>query len=253
MNLFFIGTAGSGKTALTHAFHDWLTERGLDAITVNLDPGAELLPYTPEVDVRDWLDVKTVMEEYGVGPNGAQILSADLIAVRFPEVKEAITSVKSPYVIIDTPGQIELFAFRQSSKVILESLGEDRSAIFFLMDPVLGGTPSGFVSLLMLSASAQFRFLAPFSNILAKSDLLAPERLEELLEWGSDYSRLYESLVSGEEGMHREADVELFRALENMGLLSSPFPASSKTYEGMEDIYNVVQQTFFAGEDAGPD
>ncbi|HDH28353.1 MAG TPA: GTPase, partial [Euryarchaeota archaeon] len=62
INIFFIGTAGSGKTALTQAFHEWLKERGLDVIVVNLDPGVELLPYAPEIDVREWITTRDVME-----------------------------------------------------------------------------------------------------------------------------------------------------------------------------------------------
>ena len=145
INIFFIGTAGSGKTALTQAFHEWLKERGLDVIVVNLDPGVELLPYAPEIDVREWITTRDVMEKYGVGPNGAQILSADLLAVQFREIQDLLEEQRAQYVLFDTPGQIELFAYRQASKVVLESVGEQNSIISFLFDPVLSSTPSGFV------------------------------------------------------------------------------------------------------------
>ncbi|MCK4332233.1 MAG: ATP/GTP-binding protein, partial [Thermoplasmatales archaeon] len=45
--VYFIGTAGSGKSTLTSNFQKWFKMRGLDAIIVNLDPGAENLPYEP--------------------------------------------------------------------------------------------------------------------------------------------------------------------------------------------------------------
>ncbi|MBN1676983.1 MAG: ATP/GTP-binding protein, partial [Candidatus Thermoplasmatota archaeon] len=54
-HLYFIGTAGSGKSTLTHAFQVWLQTQGYDSITINLDPGAESLLYTPDIDVRDWI------------------------------------------------------------------------------------------------------------------------------------------------------------------------------------------------------
>ena len=250
VNVFFAGTAGSGKTALTQAFHEWLKERGVDVIAVNLDPGVELLPYSPEIDVREWVNVEEGMEKYGVGPNGAQIVSADLIAIKFKEIKEALDGYRAQYILFDTPGQIELFAYRQSSKVVLEALGEENSLISFLFDPILSTTPSGFISLLMLSASIQFRFLTPFLNILSKSDLLDEERLESVLKWSSDFAALYDALLCARPGMQKEANIQLFRALEGIGFASALTPASSKTYIGMEDIYNHVQQTFFAGEDA---
>ncbi|GBE18290.1 MAG TPA: GTPase [Euryarchaeota archaeon] len=253
INIFFIGTAGSGKTALTQAFHEWLKERGLDVIVVNLDPGVELLPYAPEIDVREWITTRDVMEKYGVGPNGAQILSADLLAVQFREIQDLLEEQRAQYVLFDTPGQIELFAYRQASKVVLESVGEQNSIISFLFDPVLSSTPSGFVSLLMLSASIQFRFQTPFLNLLSKSDLLGKEKVEDTLEWASDLSVLYDALLAETHTMQNEANIEFFRALEGMGSASGLTPVSAKTYVGLEDLYTSIQQTFFAGEDNMPD
>ena len=78
--VFIIGTAGSGKSQLTATFGEWLKMSKQDVVTVNLDPGVSTLPYSPEVDVRDYVDVGNLMEEYGLGPNGALIMAADLIA-----------------------------------------------------------------------------------------------------------------------------------------------------------------------------
>jgi len=49
---FLIGPAGSGKSTLASAFSDWLLDQGFDVALVNLDPGAEWLPYRPDVDAR---------------------------------------------------------------------------------------------------------------------------------------------------------------------------------------------------------
>ena len=43
-NVFFVGTAGSGKSTLVGAYRQWLDGNGVDAITINMDPGAETLP-----------------------------------------------------------------------------------------------------------------------------------------------------------------------------------------------------------------
>ena len=92
--LYFIGTAGSGKSTLTSIFKQWMTNQGLDSITVNLDPGAKNLPYSPDVDIRDWISLKEVMKEYNLGPNGAQIACADMIALNTSDVKESIEKFK---------------------------------------------------------------------------------------------------------------------------------------------------------------
>lgn len=250
INIYLVGTAGSGKTALTKAFQEWAQAEGLQVSTVNLDPGAEYLPYSPEVDVRDWVSLRGVMQEHGLGPNGAQIMCADLIALKAEELKEAVAEAPADYIVIDTPGQMELFAYRLASEVVMKVLGEERSVMGFLFDPALAKTPSGFVSLLLLSASVQFRFPVPFINLLAKVDLLAPEELDNILKWSEDYYALYDALIASPAGMRRESSVELLRAFETLGLYKALTPTSSQTGQGMADIYTLVQQVFSGGEDA---
>src|SRR3972149_6217497 len=147
INLYFIGSAGSGKSSLTGAFMGWMRHQGYDAITVNLDPGIEKAPYVPDVDIKEWIKLRDIMREYSVGPNGAQIIAADMLALNIDEMKEIIESYETEYVIFDTPGQMELFVLRQSGKYLVDSFGADRSIIGFLYDPVISRSPSGFTSL----------------------------------------------------------------------------------------------------------
>ncbi|MGC8850214.1 MAG: ATP/GTP-binding protein, partial [Candidatus Bathyarchaeia archaeon] len=87
MNVAFIlGMAGTGKSSLTGAFRDWLRLRGINALALNLDPGAFSLPYDPDVDVRSMISVYQLMEKYQLGPNGALIMAADLIADHLEEI-----------------------------------------------------------------------------------------------------------------------------------------------------------------------
>jgi len=102
------------------------------------------------------------MEEYNVGPNGAQVLAADLLALNIDEMKEIIESFESDYVIFDTPGQMELFVLRQSGKFLIDTLGADQSIIGFSMTHNFKDS-SGFISLMLQAASVQVRFNVPFS------------------------------------------------------------------------------------------
>src|SRR5512137_2093268 len=111
-NLYFIGTAGSGKSTMVYAFQLWMNSQGLDCVTVNLDAGAESLSYAPDVDVKDWIDLGRIVEEQGLGPNGAQIAAADLLALNAKEISDVLETFETNYFLIDTPGQIELFTFR---------------------------------------------------------------------------------------------------------------------------------------------
>lgn len=253
INIYFVGTAGSGKSTLVRAFKEWMTLQGLDCITVNLDPGADFIPYDPDVDIREWVNVPDVMEEYELGPNGAQIVCADLMAMKSKEMADIIESFKTSYVLIDTPGQIELFAFRKSSEVIIDALGRDESFLVFLSDPHLSKTPVGFVSSLMLCATTQFRFSLPFLNVLAKADTLRPEELVRVINWSMDPDSLNGDLTEGGIEPRTVLNIEFFRALEDVGMFREIVPVSAEAKEGIEDIYDAVQESFAGGEDLRSD
>jgi len=123
--VFIIGTAGSGKTLFTAAFAEWLKLSKQDVTVVNLDPGALKLPYQPDVDVRNYVDVENLMEKYSLGPNGALIMAADLIADEIENLTRDIDETHADIVLVDTPGQMELFAFRASGPYIVNELTEE--------------------------------------------------------------------------------------------------------------------------------
>lgn len=247
--LYFVGTAGSGKTTLTYAFQQWMNLQGYDAITINLDPGVEKLNYAPDIDIREMISLSGVMEEYNLGPNGAQIVCADLLALKINEIKEIVDGFVSDYVLIDTPGQIELFAFREASKHIMEAIDINNSAMAFLFDPFLSKTPSGFISQIMLSATIQFRFQVPFINVLSKADLLDEKEKDRIMNWVKQPEDLLNDAINEEASMEKQLSIELFRVLEQLGVYKMLTPVSSETMTGMEDIYNLVQQVFMGGED----
>ncbi|MFN3622241.1 MAG: ATP/GTP-binding protein, partial [Nitrososphaerales archaeon] len=92
--IFVVGTAGSGKSLLSLNLAEWYKTKGAHSITVNLDPGALSLPYEPDVDVRQYIDLQQVMENYGLGPNGAMIFSCDLIATKLSELQDEVDELK---------------------------------------------------------------------------------------------------------------------------------------------------------------
>lgn len=247
VNLYFVGTAGSGKSTLTKSFKLWMEQQGYQAVTVNLDPGAEDVPYPVDIDIRDWVSLDEVMKEQQLGPNGAQIACADMIAMNAMEIKEVMDEFETHYFLIDTPGQMELFTFRESSRELVKTLGE-RSVINFLFDPILSKQPTGFVSLLLLAATTQFRFDIPYFPILSKVDMLKQEEIEQIQNWATDHWELNMSL---REHSSRESHVgmELIKSIQNMGLKHNLSPVSSTQEVGMENIYAAVQDTFYGGED----
>ncbi|MFW5945835.1 MAG: ATP/GTP-binding protein [Candidatus Natronoplasma sp.] len=247
VNLYFVGTAGSGKTTLTKAFKQWMENQGYQAVTVNLDPGVDKLPYTVDIDVRDWVSLPQVMEEHGLGPNGAQIVSADMVAMKAPEIKKVMDEFETHYFLIDTPGQMELFTFREASKEMVSTLGE-RSMISFLFDPVLAKQPSGLVSLMTLAATTQFRFDIPYFPVLSKSDMLSEEEVGMIEMWAEDFWKL-DAALREKTDSETQASIELIKSIQNMGLHRGLTPVSSADQSGLEDIYTAVQDAFYGGQD----
>lgn len=226
---------------------------GLDSITVNLDPGVDNLPYAAEVDVRDWVRLAEVMEKYGLGPNGAQIMAADLIGLRAIEVASVLHEFKTDYVFIDTPGQFELFTFREASRVIIDAFGRSDSFLLYLTDPVLGKSPSGLISSMLLATVTQFRHSLPFMGVLAKADLLSDSEVEKVSEMSGNPDVLMAALES--EGISPQSviNAEFFKGLENIGAFTPLSPLSAVEMRGFEDVYTQVQMVFEGGEDLSPD
>ena len=65
------------------------------------------------------------MKQYGLGPNGGIVTSLNLFATKFDQVLNLIEkrSEDCDHVIIDTPGQIEVFTWSASGNIITEALG----------------------------------------------------------------------------------------------------------------------------------
>ncbi|MEM0073761.1 MAG: ATP/GTP-binding protein [Thermoplasmatales archaeon] len=247
--VFFVGTAGSGKSTMVNSFKDWLVGLNYDAITVNLDPGAEFLPYEPDVDVRESISLEDVMAQYNLGPNGAQIVAADLLVNEVGEIIERIESFDSDYVLIDTPGQLELFAFRQSSSMLVESFGIDSSAIVYLLDSALLKDPQSYASLRFLGLSILTKFYMPFLPVASKSDLLEPKEIENIKRWDRNKAEFIEDLRRLAATVNVQLSEEIISATESLNLLGNSIFASSQTGDGMEDIYAFLQNVFYGSED----
>ena len=246
--LFVTGTAGSGKSLLTGALKNWYVNRGEDAIAVNLDPGVVELPYDPDVDIRDRIQLQEVMQDYGLGPNGALILAADLAATRLGEIQEEIDSHRAENVIIDTPGQTELFAFRESGEFIVREMKADSKLLLFLVDPLLANTPANFLSLALLSASVGLRLSIPKITVLTKRDI-ARDGVKRITEWSRDTKVFEDALAGTKDGEQYSLYSELFRSIKRLSFGADLYPVSSTTQEGMIALVGEMTRIARGGEE----
>lgn len=247
--IIVLGTAGSGKSSLSSMLYTYLTSHQLDAILVNLDPAVEDLPYEPDVDVRDYVDIRDLMRKTGLGPNGALIASIDLLLTNIEDIKDEIWSHRTNYIIIDTPGQMELFAFRQTGPLALRAIiGDGKAVGVYLVDAVYATQASNLLSAILLATSTYVRLKLPFVNALTKIDILEPGRLNDILRLFEDPEELATAIMSERESWLIWTHDELSYLLEKL-LVFDIIPISSKTGEGFDDLYASIQRVLAGGED----
>jgi len=246
--VFIIGTAGSGKSLLTASLTNWLETQKQDVITVNLDPGALTLPYTPDIDVRDYISVEALMKQYGLGPNGALVMAADLIAEEADRLGREIESLQPDLVIVDTPGQMELFAFRASGPYIAKELTKEPKAVVYLFDSVFSANPLNYVSNLFLSAALYNRFFIPQTHVLSKCDLLPPKDLDRVVDWSANPNKLETAIEKTLSGTRRLLSRDMMHAIHRLGLAFLLTPVSAKTNEGLINLNATLERVFTGGE-----
>jgi GTPase SAR1 family protein len=246
--VFIIGTAGSGKSLLTASFSEWLKMSKQNVTVVNLDPGALKLPYSPDVDVRNYVNVGDLMEKYGLGPNGALIMAADLIADEIDEISKEIEDLTSDIVLVDTSGQMELFAFRSSGPYIATELTKEPKAIVYLFDTAFSLNPLNYVSNLFLSAAVYNRFLVPQVYLLSKSDLLSEEDVNKVVDWSANPRALENAIEQKLTGTKRLLSRNMMRAIYQLGLRFLLIPVSAKTNDGMINFNTALERILAGGE-----
>ncbi|MEJ5327468.1 MAG: ATP/GTP-binding protein [Candidatus Bathyarchaeia archaeon] len=246
--VFIIGTAGSGKSLFTAAFSDWLKMSKQDIAVVNLDPGALTLPYSPDVDVRNYVDVGNLMEDYGLGPNGALIMAADLIADEIENITKEVEELKADIVLVDTPGQMELFAFRASGPYIVNELTKEPKALVYLFDAVFSVNPLNYVSNMFLSAAVYNRFFQPQLHLLSKCDLLPQNEVDKIIDWSVNPKALEYAIEQKLEDMKRLFSRNMMRAISQLGLKFTLMPVSAKTNDGFINFNMALERILVGGD-----
>lgn len=246
--IFVAGTAGSGKSLLSSKIHEYYTRNGAFAALLNLDPGIISLPYTPDIDIRDFVDIVSIMKQYDLGPNGALMMANDLIASKIDEIQQEADNVNPDYLIVDTPGQIELFAYRHSGPYFVNNFVAEQKATLFLYDGVLVTTAINFVSMALLATSIRLRLGLPTINVLTKTDLIA-DKIAEILKWTTNIKTLEAAISTESDGEGYVLTTNLLRSLNLTGFAQGLIPISNATGEGLTNLEAALSRILNLGEE----
>lgn len=186
-----MGPAGSGKSTYCRVMQEHVAAftgvRRRRIHVANLDPAAEYFGYEPFLDVRELISVTEVMQELGLGPNGALVYCMEYLLENLSWLHEALDDLDDDeYILLDCPGQVELYTHVPIMKSILDSFklwGYDGKLVsVFCVDAAFLVDLPKFLSGSLLALSAMIALELPHVNVLTKADLMPQKDIDFILE-----------------------------------------------------------------------
>lgn len=192
--ILMIGMAGSGKSTWMHRMVIRLQSQGKRVYTVNLDPAVRSVAYPVNIDIRDTVNYKEVMKHFGLGPNGGIMTALNLFATKFDQVLRLLDQ-RTPdldYVLIDTPGQIEVFNWSASGQIICDALAVSYTTLVcYVVDTARCAKPVTFMSNMLYACSILYKTKLPFIVLFNKIDVMPHSFLQE---WMTDFEKVGSAL-----------------------------------------------------------
>ena len=170
-----VGPPGAGKTTYCDGMAQFLNALGRNTAIINIDPANDALPFTPDIDIGELITLEDVMTEHKLGPNGGLVYCMEFLEQNSDWLIKKIEPVKDRYLIIDCPGQVELYTHNGSVKNILAKLeksGGIRLCCVNLVDSHYCSDPSKFISVCLTSLNMMLQLELPHVNVLSKVDLI---------------------------------------------------------------------------------
>ncbi|GIY69228.1 GPN-loop GTPase 2 [Caerostris darwini] len=243
-----IGPPGSGKTTYCHAMSEFL--KGLDrrVVIVNLDPANDFLPYEAAVNVSSLITIENVMQKYKLGPNGGLIYCMEFLEKHVEWLLTELKQYQDCYLLIDCPGQVELYTHHQSVQNIVSIMcksGFMLSAVH-LVDSHYCCDPAKFVSVLLTSLSTMLQMQMPHINVLSKADIIEKQgKLHFNLDFYTEVLDLEElvNLLSDDPFLskYKKLNKALIELVENYSLVSFHL-LSIKSKECMSKVLKAADK-----------
>ena len=222
-----VGMAGSGKTTFMQRINSYLYSQNQIPYVINLDPAVRSVPFDSNIDIRDSVNYKEVMKQYNLGPNGGILTSLNLFATKIDQIlallekrtappppppppaaapaAAAPTTAPAPapqkpieHILVDTPGQIEVFVWSASGDILLNSLASSfPTVIAYIIDTPRTTSTSTFMSNMLYACSILYKTKLPMILVFNKTDT---QDAEFAKEWMTDFEAFQEALRKEEEG-----------------------------------------------------
>lgn len=175
---------------------------------INLDPAVRNVPFDSNIDIRDSVNYKEVMKSYNLGPNGGILTSLNLFATKIDQILGLLEKRTTPdpakpdvkpikNILVDTPGQIEVFVWSASGSILLDSLASTfPTVIAYIIDTPRTASTSTFMSNMLYACSILYKTKLPMILVFNKTDVKDAEFAKE---WMTDFEAFQAALKEEEE------------------------------------------------------
>ena len=240
INLIVLGMAGSGKTTFVQKLEEELANKDKESYIINLDPAVMDTLYEPNLDIKDTIKYKEVMTSNNLGPNGAILTCLNLFSTNIDKVITILEGKKDlDYVVMDTPGQLEVFSWSASGKIITDSFSLIfPSILIYIVDIPRCNNPNTFSSNMLYALSIMYKMKLPLILAFNKVDITKENKV---IEWMKDYQSLQEALS--------KKDDYISSFSSSLSLLLNEFyqtikyvSVSSKTGEGFDELISKCEE-----------
>jgi GTPase SAR1 family protein len=240
INLIVLGMAGSGKTTFVQKLEEEIANKDKESYIINLDPAVMDTLYEPNLDIRDTIKYKEVMTSNNLGPNGAILTSLNLFSTNIDKVISILESKNDlDFVVIDTPGQLEVFSWSASGKLITDSFSIIfPSILIYIIDIPRCNNPNTFSSNMLYALSIMYKMKLPLMIAFNKLDVTKDNKV---IEWMQDFESLQVALSK------KDDYISTFSS--SLSLLLAEFyktikyvSVSSKTGEGFDELISKCEE-----------